>query len=252
MSIYITGDTHGSFKRFTTYSFPEQKDMSRDDYVIITGDFGGVWHQENSNYVKSENYWLDWLEDKPYTTLFICGNHENFDRLYKYPVKEFNGGLVHEIRPHVLHLMRGEIYDLQGYKFFVFGGASSHDIQDGILNMNEKDKIKLWTKQNKMFRVRGLSWWDLEMPTQEEMQHGIENLRKHNFKVDFVLSHCAPQNVVSFFSHGLYKSDILTTYFDELIEQGLKFNAWVFGHYHDDKKILGKYIMLYEQIVRII
>ena len=250
--IYITGDTHSDFRRFTTSEFPEQKEMTKDDYVIICGDFGCVWYQEDSNEIKRENYWLDWLENKPFTTLFVDGNHENFNRLYKYPVKEFNGGLVHEIRPHVLHLIRGEVFNLQGYKLFAFGGASSHDISDGILNMDEVYKIKLWRKQRKMFRVRDLSWWDLELPTQDEMQYGIETLEKHNFDVDFVISHCAPQNVVSLFSHGLFKPDILTTYFDELIERGLKFNAWFHGHYHDNQKNLGKYVMLYEQIVRIV
>ena len=43
--------------------------MTKDDYVIVLGDFG-IW--DNS---KRENYNLDWLEDRPFTTLFISGNH---------------------------------------------------------------------------------------------------------------------------------------------------------------------------------
>ena len=41
--IYITGDCHKDFSRFTLENFPEQKQMTKDDYVIICGDFGGVW-----------------------------------------------------------------------------------------------------------------------------------------------------------------------------------------------------------------
>ena len=41
--IFATGDTHGNFLRFTIELFPEQKQMGRDDYVIICGDFGGLW-----------------------------------------------------------------------------------------------------------------------------------------------------------------------------------------------------------------
>ena len=41
--IYITGATHGGFQRFNTRNFPQQKQMNRSDYAIITGDFGGVW-----------------------------------------------------------------------------------------------------------------------------------------------------------------------------------------------------------------
>lgn len=250
--IFITGDTHSDFHRFSTSIFPEQREMTREDYVIICGDFGGVWYQENAKEINKENYWLDWLEQKPFTTLFVDGNHENFTRLYRYPIKTFCGGLVHEIRPHVLHLMRGEIFNLQGYTFFAFGGAGSHDIQDGILNADETAKIKLWNKQGKMFRVRDISWWDMELPTTKEMQRGLDSLEDVGFDVDFVVSHCAPQNIVSLVSQESLKPDRLTLYFDELLEKGLCFHAWFHGHYHDNRKTLGKYCMLYEQIIRIV
>ena len=81
--IYVTGDTHGNFQRFGSRSFPDQKRMSKEDCVIICGDFGGVW--DNS---EKEKYWLDWLEEKPFTTLFADGNHENFDMLNGLPEKE--------------------------------------------------------------------------------------------------------------------------------------------------------------------
>ncbi len=41
--IYITGDTHSDYTRFTENKFPIQAEMTKDDYVIICGDFGGVW-----------------------------------------------------------------------------------------------------------------------------------------------------------------------------------------------------------------
>ena len=135
--IYITGDCHSDFTRFSTKKFPVQKDMTKNDYVIICGDFGGVWNYMYEN--TSEKYWLDWLNDKNFTTLFVDGNHENFTRLYEYPIKQWCGGKVHKIRDSVFHLMRGEIYNIDGKKFFTFGGASSHDIRDGILNLDEQD-----------------------------------------------------------------------------------------------------------------
>ena len=66
MSVYISGDTHGDFQRFTTKNFPQLKGMDRDNYVIITGDHGGVWAGE-----QTDRHRLDWLEDKPFTTLRI-------------------------------------------------------------------------------------------------------------------------------------------------------------------------------------
>ncbi|MBP3832258.1 MAG: metallophosphoesterase [Clostridia bacterium] len=135
--IYITGDTHSDFTRLADDQFPIQTEMTKNDYVIICGDFGGVWtFEEESN---REKYILDWLNNKNFTTLFVDGNHENFTRLYNdYPVEECHGGKVHKIRDSVLHLMRGEIFDIDGKKIFAFGGAKSHDIQDGILNLDDK------------------------------------------------------------------------------------------------------------------
>ncbi|MEI3143544.1 MAG: metallophosphoesterase family protein [Oscillospiraceae bacterium] len=89
--IYITGDTHGGFQRFGNNYFPQQKHMSREDYVIITGDFG-----RPSDAGPKDWYWLDWLSGKPFTTLFVDGNHENFDLLNALPEKEWHGGRVHE------------------------------------------------------------------------------------------------------------------------------------------------------------
>ena len=129
MAIYITGDTHGDFQRFGSKYFPQQKEMSRGDYVVIAGDFGGLWDGS-----QKDQYWLDWLNKKPFTTLFVDGNHENFDLLNTLPEKEWNGGRVHVVREHVLHLMRGQVFDFGGLAWFTMGGAASHDIQDGILD----------------------------------------------------------------------------------------------------------------------
>ena len=243
--IYITGDTHGDWmSRLRTNAFPEQKEMTKDDYVIVCGDFG-IWHDTNQ-----ERYNLDWLEDKPFTTLFVDGNHENFDRLYAMPVSEQHGGKVHFIRPSVIHLMRGQVFNINGKTFWTFGGASSHDIRDGIL---EKDnpRIKEWNKNPfKMFRVNHESWWKEELPSEEEMSEGIQNLEKHNNKVDFIITHCAPTSSMAVYSHGGYKPDILTNYFEE-IRQKVDFKKWFMGHYHTNYAINDKEIILYEQIVRI-
>ena len=167
--IFITGDSHADFKKFSKNSFPEQLEMTKDDYVIICGDFGGVWDKDVES--KRETWWLDWLEEKPFTTLFVDGNHENFDRLYAYPEEEWNGGKVHKIRPSVIHLMRGQVFTLEGKKFFTFGGAQSHDISGGILELDDPDfqeKRKRLDEDWMPYRINHLSWWKLELPTQEE------------------------------------------------------------------------------------
>lgn len=253
--IFVTGDTHANFHKFSIEAFPEQKEMSKDDFVIICGDFG-IWHPD-----ASENWWLNWLNDKPFTTLFVDGNHENFDRIYstEFPIVDFHGGRAHQIRNSIFHLMRGEVFNLHGKTFFAFGGASSHDISDGILNESDfqsrKDfveEIKRWNRLNKSFRVNHMSWWEQELPSLAEMDRGREALALHDYNVDYVISHCLPQVAASVLSNGFYEPDVLTSYFNSLLESGLEFNHWFCGHYHVDQKIMGKYIVLYDQIIRIL
>ena len=129
--IYATGDLHGNPLRFQPQYFPEQAKMMKDDYMIVCSDFGCVWNGD-----KSDDPQLDRLETLPFTVLFIDGNHENFDALSEYPVEQWRGGKVRKIRPHVMHLMRGQAFELQGRTFFTMGGAQSHDIANGILDMD--------------------------------------------------------------------------------------------------------------------
>jgi len=55
MSIWITGDTHGQYKdRLNTWAFPEQQDLIKDDYVVILGDFGGVWRTNTTSFSEKD------------------------------------------------------------------------------------------------------------------------------------------------------------------------------------------------------
>ena len=104
--IYITGDCHGDYTRFNTKNFPEQKQMTKDDFVIVCGDFG-FWTPS-----KEQEHQLEWLSQKPFTTLFVDGNHECFDELYNLPIEEFCGGKVHFVKDSIIHLMRGQVFNL--------------------------------------------------------------------------------------------------------------------------------------------
>lgn len=252
--IYITGDCHADFRKFSTDNFPEQKNMTREDFVIVCGDFG-IWHD-----TIDERWWLKWLSEKPFTLLFVDGNHENFDRLYgdEFPVVDFHGGLAHKIRDNIYHLMRGHVFELGSRKFFTFGGASSHDIDDGILDEADFDSheeflhtLHCWRAKRKMFRVKGTSWWEQEMPSDAEMAFGIKTLECNENKVDYIITHCCPQQVASVLSYGCCQADNLTRYFN-VIAETVDFNRWYFGHYHDNRTIMGKFILLYENIERIL
>jgi len=222
--IYVTGDIHSEPDRFNTENFPEQKEMTRDDYVIICGDFGLVWSEDRES--KRETWWLDWLENKTYTTLFVDGNHENFTRLNSLPIEEWHGGRVHKIREHVIHLMRGEMFDLDGKMIFTFGGARSHDREN---------------------RIEHISWWEQEMPTSAEMERAIEALDKCGWEVDYVITHCAPKSVQKMVC-SWYENDSLVSFL-ERVRTDLKFKRWYFGHYHIDRTFGEQFEALYNRII---
>lgn len=220
--------------------------------MIVCGDFG-LWHDN-----KTERWWLNWLEEKNFTILFVDGNHENFDRLYsEFEVVDFHGGKAHKIRENIYHLMRGYVFDLCDKKFFAFGGASSHDIDDGILDrkdfQSDRELVNEYnrrTRRGKMLRINHVSWWKEEMPSPEEMAFGLKKLNDNKNDVDFIVSHCAPSHVAASISAGTYKPDMLTNYF-ETISQTVNFKKWFFGHYHNDIAVDDKFILLYDQIIRI-
>lgn len=261
--IYITGDIHGDPRRFSTDKFKAQTEMTKDDYVIICGDFGMLWSLEES---KKENYWLDWLNDKKFTTLFIDGNHENFDRLNSLPVERWRGGNVHFVRNSVIHLMRGEVFDLNGVSLFAFGGARSHDI-DGLATEEElkkdytagilqKDdphlygKLRMASNYCSSARIENRNWWRAEMPTQNEMNNGTRNLELCNKKVDFIVSHDGPMSDLVLLGGRQITADPLNKYFEEL-RQTVSYKEWFFGHHHQDRRINDKDTAMYHSIIRV-
>ena len=249
--MFVTGDTHAEFRnRFNTGAFPEQKQMTKDDYLVICGDFGGIWDKDGES--RFEKYWLDWFGSRNYTLLFIDGNHENFDKLNSYPEKEWHGGRVHEIRPSVLHLMRGYVFDIDGKSVFAFGGAQSHDIEAGVFEPDDpelKRKKDIAYLRGWSYRVNHESWWKEELPSQEEMDRGLKSLAEHGNRVDLVLSHCCPTSIQSSLGKG-FEPDIETDYLEK-IRNTVEYGAWVFGHYHGNAKVSDKEFLLYEQLVRI-
>ena len=225
--IYVTGDIHGemSISRLNTKNFPEQKKMTKDDYVIIVGDFGLIWDGG-----PSDKYWLDWLERKPFTTLFIDGNHENFDLLYQYPTKEWNCGLVHEIRPSVMHLQRGEVFVIDELKVFTFGGALSID---------------------KPYRTEGKSWWPQEMPNMKEMENGLSNLAIHANRVDIILTHNGPESIVKTFGFGIKQEEKALAKYLEHIKNHVGYDKWFFGHWHENRSYDIGIEMIYDNMDKI-
>ena len=253
-------DCHGDFTKFSSDNFPQGKNLTKEDYVIILGDCGLIWSQKED---KNEIYWKNWLENKPWTTLFIDGNHCNFDRLNSYNVSEWNGGKVHFIRPSVIHLCRGEVFDIDGKRILAMGGAASHDIDHGIIdpaNYSTREEMKAACKkiekehggwQFALYRIKGESWWPQEIPNDIEKNNAIINLDNVNNKVDFILSHEAPASDVVLLGGGYYKPDAYAHWLEENIRCKIDFKNWFFGHYHLNRRVNDREECIFEHIIQV-
>lgn len=227
MSIYVTGDIHGYPIRFDQSKLESMGlNLTENDKLIICGDFGLPWYGD-----KEEECCLDWLEAKPFEILFVDGNHENFDLLYKLPVEERYGGKVRKLRNNIFHLMRGEVYEIKGKTFFAFGGATSVD---------------------KHMREEHVDWWQEEVFGEAERLNAIRNLERMGNEVDCVITHTVPRRLLANLSVHLQGADAcpVSEFLDELSYK-LKCEKWYFGHFHTDTQINETFTCMYERIEKI-
>ena len=220
--IYVTGDMHGEQDRF---SDPKLKKLKRGDYLIVCGDFGFIWDGS-----AAERAFIRKLSKKKYTTLFIDGAHENFGILDSYEVSKWNGGKVHLISDKVIHLMRGQIYEIEDQTIFTMGGGVSSDAD---------------------LRFESEAWSEREVPSHAELVEGVDNLEKYNAAVDLIITHEPPAKLKEFMTLK-DKSEVgitgLNTYLEEM--SGVcSFNHWYFGSLHIDKYISKTHVSVFRSIV---
>lgn len=246
--VFVTGDVHGGYdlEKLSNKNFPTGKNLTRDDYVIVCGDFGLPFlnsdrypdgefvpnkHAKSSR--ASYRYWIKWLSERPFTVLFADGNHDNHPFWAKQPMIEWNGGLVnpHPDAENVLHLKRGEYYTICGKTFWVMGGAESHD---------------------KAYRTSGYSWWSEEIPSYEEMSHGFDTLEQHDNLVDYIITHTMPHALMTAVLGTYYQPEPTSQYFDEVYHR-TSFEKWFCGHFHEDIEWENTPIrVLYNDVLQII
>lgn len=222
---YLTGDTHGKFGRID--KFCRINRTTKDDVMIILGDAG-------------INYYLG-LKDElnkavisalPITLFCVHGNHEQRPyAIATYEEMEWRGGIVYVEKqyPNILFAKDGEIYDFDGKKVMVIGGAYSVD---------------------KFYRVtQGYAWFANEQPSDEIKAYVESQLEKASWQVDVVLSHTVPikYEPVEEFLDGIDQSKVDKTteiWLGEL-ESKLTYDRWYAGHYHTSKEE-DKLVIMYE------
>jgi hypothetical protein len=221
--IYFTGDTHGDPERLSKTAL---RQLRANDTLIICGDFGYLWERTGK-----EQKFLDKISKYRFTICFLDGTHENFSLLEAYPIVLFRGGKAHRIRRNVYHLMRGQIFDMEGKTVFTLGGGES---PESLLQNDEE----LGTERP-------------EVPNKQEMLEAVENLQRHGYAVDYIATHEPPAAIRDFLSVSkLQQREIsaLGAFLDELSKTA-KFKKWYFGSLHMDKFISRSFTGVFEKIL---
>lgn len=228
MKIYLTGDTHGDldtgkFSLFITNLFKEGTKLTKDDYMIVLGDFGVLWAANTDD---REKKLLEFYKNVPWTTLFVCGNHENIPRLNQLPTVPMFGSEVGKISDDVYHLRRGMVYTIGNRTFLTFGGATSTD---------------------KHMRIESISWWPEENCSHSDIERALTNLDKCGNKVDYILAHTLPKTVIqSAYKYSYQKCPTAEAL--EYICSTTKFSHYFCGHFHEDRHY-SNYHILYDSII---
>lgn len=218
--VYVTGDMHGDMTRLSPAAL---RPLKKGDTLLVCGDFGFVWDGS-----PAEQKRLQKIGKLPYTVAFVDGRHENFDLLARYPITDWQGGQAQVISGNLVHLLRGEIYDIEEHSYFVFGGGESDDVE---------------------FRRPGVSWWPQEMPTEEEMHRALEHLAERDNRVDYILTHVPTLTAAARLNPRLAVDGV--SLFLGGVEQSVTCKRWFFGSLHRDQIISEKRRAVFEQVVAV-
>ncbi len=223
--LLITGDTHGEQARLVYLA----RWMQENDTLMVAGDFGFIFRND-----KPEHVFLDEVEtllDKKQAYLvFVDGNHENHIALAAYPVTVWNGAKVHQIKPRIIHVLRGEVVEIKGKKIFCFGGAFSVD---------------------RIFRQLNVSYWDEKLPNEAEYENGRKNLQGLSYQVDYIVTHTCPLKTMGMLNNnrpGFVLGQPLANYLEWVCET-VQYQKWYFGHWHVDRQLWKEQRAIYYDVV---
>ena len=216
--IYYTGDIHGEV--LCAADIVARCGITDQDVLVILGDVGMNYYG-NSHGDKHRKKKLNKLGVPIFC---IHGNHEmRPETISTYHEEKWRGGFVYveEEYPNLLFAKDGEIYDLDGQKAIVIGGAYSVD---------------------KWYRLRmDMNWFPDEQPSDEIKCRVIKKLEEQDWNVDVVLSHTCPERYIPIeaFLSGIDQSTVDNSTEEWLgsIEERLKYTAWLCGHWHINKRI---------------
>ena len=223
--IYVTGDMHGDIERFAA---KEMKQLKKGDTLLVCGDFGFLWDGS-----RAEQAALKKIGKLKYNVCFIDGVHENFTLLGEYPVEAWGGGAARVISGNLIHLLRGEIYTIEGKTVFTMGGGVSPDD-----DYRAQDDARS-------------SW---EIPSREEFDRAAAAIERVEGQVDFIITHEPPMKIKAFLqlkaqTHMPAEITGLNTFFEEL-GKCCAFKRWFFGSMHVDKFISTTHVAVFRKVLK--
>lgn len=292
---YVTGDIHGNPRDII--AFANSHNLTEKDTIIILGDAGFNYFLSRRDKHNKEK-----ISKLKCTVFCIAGNHEAKPWMVRkiedgiesffYDTKVWNDGVVffEKKYPNLLFADSGEIYNLDGKKCIVLGGAYSvdkyyritkylinrpdraleilsklgtNDISDfieskaipfvnhGIDDENRTVQRQLDTIATKLNYGEAGWFWD-EQISDIEMHRAEENLVEN--KIDIVFSHTCPAKYkpIEMFLPQV-KQDTVDDSMEQwldTIEEKIDYEKWYCGHWHTDKKI-DKMIFLFNLCVKL-
>lgn len=218
--LYLCGDTHGwlDVEKLRRYFILQSLNgqLNKKDILVILGDTAIGWN----NTYQYTNKLYEFYNNLGIEVVVVGGNHDNYNFLDALPKVRKFGSSVGKIHDGIYYLNKGKVYNLNGIKAFVFGGAHQIDIVQSC-------------------RVENIDWWRHEDPTFMDTEIAFESLQKCNNTVDLVLTHTLPKSIVPLVL-GRYSSicECNTQDFLEHIREQVQFKHWFAGHFHVDKHIV--------------
>ena len=227
--VFVTGDTHGRFDRIQKWC-EEQGDLTVDDVLIILGDAGINYYQNNKD-VELKRL----ISRLPITLVCVHGNHEERPENCSGYKLEYVDELccecwIQDEFPNIMFPKDGKM-TINGTKFLIAGGASSIDKQLRLLY--------------------GWHWFESEQMTDQEMDR-VREIVKEDPVYDYVLTHTCPTKFEPkhLYLKGVEQSRVdkrMERFLDE-IEETVQYRRWLFGHFHSDGEINDRATLCFSKI----
>ena len=216
--IFVIGDIHGDYNLLDARfgEIKTTKAIEKKDVLFVAGDAGFINSYETSD---SKQKRIKHLNTLPFIIIVVLGNHENYDVIESLnETTIFNGKCYKEEDVDVYYAKNGQIFDIDGIKFFTFNGGLSVD-KEKRLEYEKQYNIKFWWKQE---------------IKEEDFQTSFTNYLMHH--VDYVITHDVPLSIfkqLTPFIPGRFKDQTCPLQgFLQKIYAVPKFKKWFAGHYH--------------------